>query len=961
MAKIPSFLRKKKNSTKKIFVGRQKQLDLFQDNINKGPNDEDFHNIFNIYGQGGVGKSTLISKYIDIANQKDYVFALIDTEDKRTYDILATMKLIAADFEKQGFPFKKFDENYTKYLQETKKLEAEPDKPDGLLGALVSSTIKGGAELTADLVPGGNTINKLLPTNAIADNLGKWADFAWKKLKNKDEVELVLEPLKVLTPLWLQGLGACMSKKNIALFFDTYEVVNPILDQWIYDIINDHYGDFPNSNFLLVIGGRDKISKEGNWEALKEYIEDIALKAFTKKEAIAYLEKAGITKPDTIDFILEASKRLPVYLSLLSEGSPDSPEEVGDPKEQIVSRFLKHIKEPVKKQLALSAALCQRIDKDIVECLLPEDQKANALDYFNWLKDRPFIRKIGGKWAYHSLVREIMLKYQKELSLLDWEKVHNSLAQFYKNRIDDLGIEDRKKQFSNQDFNNYHIEYSYHKLSANYTKFIPETIRDFVTIIGNQPYYSALPLVRTLLQAEVLNPNADWGKLLGKSLAELISVGEKGDGIKRLINKIISSNFVKDKEEKALLYSLLGNIFHYSNDNAKAVAPLKKAIELKPDYADAYNNLGNVLSYEKDNTGAIATYKKGIELKPDFAYAYYNLGNALRDEKDNTGAIAAYKKAIELKPDFAYAYYNLGVTLSYEKDNTGVIAAYRKAIELKPGDASAYYNLGVTLSDEKDNTGAIVAYKKAIELKPDYVPAYNNLGVTLSYEKDNTGAIAAYEKVIELKPDDAFAYNNLGLILRDENDNTGAIAAYKKVIELKPDDASAYNNLGVILRDENDNTSAIAAYKKAIKLKPDDADAYNNLGDTLSDEKDYEGAIEIYEKVIKLKLNDAADTWHSIGWNYLLWNKLKEAAFNLEKSWQLYEHKNGHPPMNLGHVSLLQKDEEQAKKWYKLSLPLWEDKTAFFSGMDSDYIDLKMEKKGVPKEKYKEIINELKA
>jgi tetratricopeptide (TPR) repeat protein len=98
----------------------------------------------------------------------------------------------------------------------------------------------------------------------------------------------------------------------------------------------------------------------------------------------------------------------------------------------------------------------------------------------------------------------------------------------------------------------------------------------------------------------------------------------------------------------------------------QAIADWTKAIELKPDYAEAYfqRGAGYVLKGLSDQ--AIVDYTKAIELKPDYAKAYflrsieYNLKN-LHDQ-----AIADSTKVIELKPNFAKAYFARGGAASSE-------------------------------------------------------------------------------------------------------------------------------------------------------------------------------------------------------------------------------------------------------------------------------------------------------
>jgi predicted O-linked N-acetylglucosamine transferase (SPINDLY family) len=86
----------------------------------------------------------------------------------------------------------------------------------------------------------------------------------------------------------------------------------------------------------------------------------------------------------------------------------------------------------------------------------------------------------------------------------------------------------------------------------------------------------------------------------------------------------------------------------------EAIASYDRAIEFKPDYADAYNNRGIVLKELMRLEEALASYDRAIELKSDYADAYNNRGNALQELKRVEEAIASYDRAIELRPDYEY-------------------------------------------------------------------------------------------------------------------------------------------------------------------------------------------------------------------------------------------------------------------------------------------------------------------
>ncbi len=73
-----------------------------------------------------------------------------------------------------------------------------------------------------------------------------------------------------------------------------------------------------------------------------------------------------------------------------------------------------------------------------------------------------------------------------------------------------------------------------------------------------------------------------------------------------------------------------------------------------------FSNYGIILKNLGKLQDAEVLYRKAIEIKPDFADAHYNLGNILRDLGNLQEAELSTRKAIEIKPDFADAHYNLG-------------------------------------------------------------------------------------------------------------------------------------------------------------------------------------------------------------------------------------------------------------------------------------------------------------
>ncbi|WP_019500562.1 tetratricopeptide repeat protein [Pseudanabaena sp. PCC 6802] len=64
---------------------------------------------------------------------------------------------------------------------------------------------------------------------------------------------------------------------------------------------------------------------------------------------------------------------------------------------------------------------------------------------------------------------------------------------------------------------------------------------------------------------------------------------------------------------------------------------------------------------------ALASYDKAIQLKPDFAEAWSNRGVALRELKRYEEALASFDKALQIQPNAANSWYARGLSLSAMK------------------------------------------------------------------------------------------------------------------------------------------------------------------------------------------------------------------------------------------------------------------------------------------------------
>ena len=89
----------------------------------------------------------------------------------------------------------------------------------------------------------------------------------------------------------------------------------------------------------------------------------------------------------------------------------------------------------------------------------------------------------------------------------------------------------------------------------------------------------------------------------------------------------------------------------------------ERAIELKPDYAEAYNNRGNTLRALKRREEALAGFDRALPPAPDYPEALNNRGNALVELGRTRRGPGQLRPGAGARPDYADAQVNRGQCL----------------------------------------------------------------------------------------------------------------------------------------------------------------------------------------------------------------------------------------------------------------------------------------------------------
>ncbi len=174
-----------------------------------------------------------------------------------------------------------------------------------------------------------------------------------------------------------------------------------------------------------------------------------------------------------------------------------------------------------------------------------------------------------------------------------------------------------------------------------------------------------------------------------------------------------------------------------SSDREKAIAAYRKAVSLRPKYAEANLGLARVLSANNDLDGALKAVAAARRARPGYAEASAVEGRIYVSEGDEAKAVAAFKRAIT---------EGKGVQ---PEANTGLGLLYKEKAE-------GFGSEGDYESETENYTLAVQYFKKAIVQlagAPDAVTLYQFLGMAYEKMKKYNEAIAVYEEFLKLFPD----------------------------------------------------------------------------------------------------------------------------------------------------------------------------------------------------------------
>jgi len=868
--------------------------------------------VLQIYGIGGVGKSTLLARLKE--NQKQtQVVKVSFGETEEIDDPIQLMKKLHGDLEKQyptpkGLrkdvrdiltkpdPFSKLYEQFwdTSHQLQTQSVDGKAVSDEQL--ELVKRLLREGVSGVGQFV---------LPEIA-SKTLGKAAelsvDTAKLVLSEKDRLlqrhpatkakrelqELIEQPIPKLTQAFTESLILRSKKCPIILILDTYEKAQPDIDRWLWRslLCNTELQPYP---IRLVVASRYPLTRELEWRKLRDcqLLWEQSLERFDWKQTEQYLQEIGITSPDQITAIWQKTKGLPKYLSWVRRKHDANQEfdfsQAGQEIEDLLLEGLSN----AEKQVVRQAACCNWFDRRVIQHLLSSQEER---DWFEWLSQQHFVEFAKGRYRFDDVARDVFWQALWYDDRSQFQQTHVTLASYFEAEANQEVAPESlpSAKYKNSEWRGYRSEFLYHALFAR----LPDVQLKVITHLLECQYFQED--IFSALRGN-LHIDTKLSRFLGQDLAAFLGsitgvlmfglplmgrVAVEHEDFRRLFTPEVFTSF------KSHLEASVNTCFKFLN---KLERLAKFAVLI-------YKSQWCPPSQQLDFLHQAKQQAEQIAITSDSEYSsglFLRIGHEFLELKQFEEAIAAYDQAVAIDPDDyktwmfrGLALYELGsvndlIALSrnlspsserfrQEAGTTNIqyleaaVESFNRALDIKPDEWNIYEMKTIALGILGRFEEELESYDRALAIKPDDPKMWCHRGHALHWLERHEEAIASFDQSLAIDPDYLEAWNFRRLVPGGLGREEEAIASYDRALAINPKNPQVLFYRGCALADLKRDEEALASFDQVIEFDRDNHEAWSERGSVLDRLERREDAIVSYEHALAIDPNSWIN-WSSVG------------------------------------------------------------------------------------------------
>jgi tetratricopeptide (TPR) repeat protein len=357
--------------------------------------------------------------------------------------------------------------------------------------------------------------------------------------------------------------------------------------------------------------------------------------------------------------------------------------------------------------------------------------------------------------------------------------------------------------------------------------------------------------------------------------------------------------FIGERPEFAYAHFQLAYVYTALMKTDEARAEYERTIAIDPKMAEAYLNLG--LLYMSGSPPAddraIAPLRKAVELMPGQKQPLRDLAVARSRSGDAAGAAESFEALLRLDPDDVDANTYVGSEFMRKNRPQEAEARFRHALEHHPGFHPALLGLAMSLEAQKKPGEAVDAYRQSLARVPNHDTRVRIVRLLMGQEQYDA-ALAELDRVPQLelgRPDDPIPPLEALKLRADiqiaQKKWDDSIVTLREATVLAPNDAQLHGGLGRMLLQKRDFAAAEKELRIALRLDDKNLAYWKDLSSTFFLGGNYPAALVTLDEIAKME-QPGAGVWFIRAICYDKLNQSKLALEAYQKFLELDQDKN---------------------------------------------------------------------
>src|SRR6266702_3773843 len=252
---------------------------------------------------------------------------------------------------------------------------------------------------------------------------------------------------------------------------------------------------------------------------------------------------------------------------------------------------------------------------------------------------------------------------------------------------------------------------------------------------------------------------------------------------------------IADQPEFAYAHFQLAYVYTALKRTDEARAEYARTLAIDPKMSEAYLNLGMLLLDKEEDAAAVAPLRKAVELLPAQSRPRYLLAVALDRSGNHTGAAESFDALLHLDPNDISAIDYLGWRALHAGKPADAEARFRRAEALQSNGPGGRRGLAESLDAQKKPEAAD-AYRDYLQLMPNDSEARSPFLHLLMEQNQNDSALKELDRLDAGKPPSLESLKLRADIQIAAKKWGDSIATLQQALALAPSDAQLHGGLG---------------------------------------------------------------------------------------------------------------------------------------------------------------------